>query len=196
MVSAHAAGSRRSSEQGKHIALLHLIQARGSGVPWASLHARNLLEPAWSLGRGMCVTQLPVRLNSRPAGLDADTASAHQLLGCQGSDRNSELSGCWTIVVFRVWGPAAGGGGARAGAQEPGGDQGAAGGALHRLGARLHPGTASLHQITHHDLPAPHRCCASMWTRPNCTHQVLATHLRSCWLSVRDAIADSKPLGP
>lgn len=26
MVSAHAAGSRRSQEQGKHIALLHIIQ--------------------------------------------------------------------------------------------------------------------------------------------------------------------------
>ena len=84
MVSAHAAGSRRSSEQGKHIALLHLIQARGPGVPWASVHARNLLEPAWSLGRGMCLTQLPIWLSSRPAGLDTNTASAHQLWAARG----------------------------------------------------------------------------------------------------------------
>ena len=41
MVSAHAAGSRRSAEQGKHIALLHLIQARGIGVPRASVHAQT-----------------------------------------------------------------------------------------------------------------------------------------------------------
>ena len=47
-------------------------------------------------------------------------------------------------MLSKIWcgAWAAGRGGARAGAQEPGGDQGAAGGALHRLGARLHPGTA------------------------------------------------------